>query len=141
MTKTNDQRPCYIRPRPLATLVSENQLQFTADRANSRSAPEGATAPPTVHVGSGRLEVLGLIGTSTPCYDLGAAITREGRLLALTITARAQNVPCIQIPALFAYRAAVDGLAPDTFQLMVVHAYEGTEWSGGRVLETSVSVP
>ena len=126
-----------------ASLTSPDRERppFRVGLVNSPEAPEGATSPPTVRVREGGLEVLGIISTPYPCYDIDASLERDGRRLAITVTARGQNVMCIAVLGAFAYSVDVGDLAPGSYRVTVAHTYPGTGWPATEVLDEVVAVP
>ncbi len=125
----------------LSTSPERERPPFRVGLVNSPEAPEGATNPPTVRVREGGLEVLGLISTPYPCYDIDASLERDTRQLAITLTARGRNVACIAVLGTFAYAVDVDDLEPGSWRVTVAHTYPGTGWPTTEVLDEMVDVP
>ena len=121
--------------------TSPEQPAFVVAPAQSPEAPEGATNPPTVRVREGGLEVLGTLSTPQPCYDFDASLERDGRRLAITVTARGQGGGCIDVIAYFAYAVNVDDLEAGRYRVTVTHSYPGTGWPTTQVLDAEVAVP
>lgn len=120
------------------------RVDFTAVNAVSPDAPDWASSPPSVRVAPGRIDVAGILDTGAPCYDLRAETDRGARRITLTVIAREQNDACIRILASFAYRATIDGLAADRYELVVAHAWEdsrGTRLGTLSLFDGPVTVP
>ena len=119
----------------------ESSLQTAPNGAPD--APDGATSPPTIRVQNGRLEVLGLIGTGTPCYDITAATLAADGTVRVEVTAAAQPVVCIQVLASFAYRVEAS-LPAGPQRIVVTHAYKLEDGSTREVIvvrDTTVASP
>lgn len=124
-----------------STSPERERPPFSVGLVNSPEAPEGATNPPTVRVREGGLEVLGIISTPSPCHDIDASLERDGRRLAITVSARGRNVFCIAVLGAFAYSVDVGDLDPASYRVTVAHTYPGTGWPTTQVLDEEVAVP
>jgi hypothetical protein len=122
------------------TAPGVESLSFTAVLTRDPAAPRDASYPPTVRGREGRVEVLGVITTSNPCQEVTGRVSRTGRNVRLTVTARSLPVFCFAVVATFAYTAVIDGLAPAVYAVEVFHAYENTESEPARVFVGAVSV-
>jgi hypothetical protein len=120
-------------PRPeLATFVSM--------AANSAGAPPDATNPPTVRASRGRIDVVGLVETPTPCQTLSGDVMRSGQTLSLNVAVRSTGGACVLILGRFAYTAGITGLAAGVYKLDVTYLYPGTGWPTSVVFSQSVTV-
>lgn len=119
------------------------RVDFASSPANYSSARPPAS--PTAKGSRGRIDVTGTIVTGDPCVRLRAETERTVRRVSITVVARRENVACIQVVAQFAYAAAVTGLEPGPYQVVVSHAYEdytGKRLGGAQlVLDETVTVP
>ena len=123
------------------TAPRREPAQLTVAPVGSPEAPEGATTPPTVRPRSGALDVLGIISTPYPCYDIDASVETDASRVDIEIVARGRNVICIASLGAFAYRVSVDDLDPGVHQVRVTYRYPDTGWPTTTALETSVTVP
>lgn len=117
--------------------VSARQVEpAPAEGPPAAPAPAGTTAAGE----AGRIVVHGRIETPDPCRRITAAATRRGAELTLRVEAHREGDVCAQVIAAFAYDAVVQGLAPGTYRLRVLHAYPGSGWDAQTALEESVTV-
>lgn len=113
---------------------------FVTGSPGSAGALAAATSPPTARASRGRIEVLGLMDTPTPCQALSGEFTRTGQRLSLSVAARSIGEVCILILGRFAYSAAITGLAAGEYTLEVTHTYPSTGWPTSVVLTQSITV-
>jgi hypothetical protein len=120
--------------------TGELHVDFSSSPADNSRPP----VAPTLSVSRGRIEAAGSITTGDPCVDLRAETSRAAHRISITTIARRQDVACIQVLASFAYRAAVSGLEPGTYQVVLSNAWEdprGVRQTSQVVLDQTVTVP
>ena len=118
------------------------RVDFTSSPANYNSAQPSIA--PSARGSSGRIDVTGTITTGDPCVHLRAETDRAAQRVSITVVARRDDVACIQVVARFDYTAAVTGLEPGTYQVVLSHAYEdhtGKRLGSQQVLDETVTVP
>jgi hypothetical protein len=98
------------------------RFDFVAAPASAASAPSGTTAPPTVRVSQGRVEILGQLVTPDPCFDLSGAFTNANRELRVLVNATKRPGMCATVIETFAYRGTIADLPPGDYTLEVVHS-------------------
>jgi hypothetical protein len=131
---------CSSSTEPGRDRAGDPRVNFVVSPARYSPLSEGAA----VHTSSGTIEVTGDIVTGDPCVDIRGGIDRVQRRVSITVTARRQNVSCIQVVADFSYRATIEGLEAGQYDLVVAHAWEdpaGTRTSTKQLLATTVAVP
>jgi hypothetical protein len=124
-----------------STAPARELPDFAVGPVGSPDAPDGATSPPTVRVTDGRMKVLGIVSTPSPCYEIGAGLERGGHTLAIEIVAQDQHVVCIGVLSAFAYRVEVADLAPGDYRVTVTYRYPETGWPTTTALDETVTVP
>jgi hypothetical protein len=120
--------------------VSTAKLDFVATPAGAANAPAGATTPPTVRASQGRVEILGQLMTSDPCYDLSATFTNVNRELRVQVNATKRQGICAMVIETFAYRAVIEPIPAGDYSLEVVHALPGSSTPTSSLIKQSVTV-
>lgn len=77
-------------------------------------------------------EVTGAIATPNPCYTVAASLAADGPTLRLTLSAKATGGICIQMLAMFGYKATITGLSPGSYTVVTAYEYPDAGWEPSR---------
>ncbi len=114
---------------PSGSDMQEPNLEFSI--VGSAETGEGAE-PSITSASAEEVALTGVISTPNPCYDIKAALSRDGRALTLTLTATARPEICIQVVAAFTYDARLTDLEPGSYTLTVAYEYPGIGWESSE---------
>ncbi|HEU0014722.1 MAG TPA: hypothetical protein VFQ45_13635 [Longimicrobium sp.] len=121
---------CSGAASPTAASFAEQDGPVMARQAGtltfSSTQSYDTQTPQTASGGTGAIGFTGSLQTSTPCYDVTAAVRTRGSTVTVTVTAASSGSICTQVITNNNYTGSVSGAAPGTYTFQVVHVTGGS---------------
>src|SRR5688500_11655514 len=100
------------------------------EQCQFQESTPGVTVQPSIDAADigAAIGLIGQLNTPSPCHRLRASLEQSGSQLTVHVVASSTGSNCENVVGNFRYTCAIRNVSDGTYQLRVLHSFEGSSW-------------